>query len=109
MIPEIPRPVAVYLEAEEAKDVERFDDCFAADAIVHDEGHDHRGIPAIKAWKSEADAKYQTLVEPLGTTSEGPVTTIRARVSGTFPGSPIELRFMFTVKNDRIQELEIKP
>jgi hypothetical protein len=54
MLPELPIPVATYLAAEKTKDAEMLSLCFAADALVHDEGRDYRGLDAIKSWKREA-------------------------------------------------------
>lgn len=47
--PSLPQPVAAYLAADKAKDVDMLDLCFADDAQVHDEGRDHRGLDAIRA------------------------------------------------------------
>jgi len=105
----VPPPVATYLEADKAKDVELLERCFAADAVVHDEGGEHRGLEAIKRWKREADAAYQFTMEPLSASAQGDVTTVRARVTGTFPGSPIELNFNFTIADGRITHLAIRP
>ena len=77
---DVPEAVAAYLAAERMKDVTLFDDCFAADAVVRDEGHDHRGLDAIKRWKSEADAKYNCVMTPLSARTNGDVVTVRGRV-----------------------------
>ena len=104
-----PRPVATYLAAEKAKDSERLGECFREDAIVRDEGREHRGVAAIKAWHREANAKFRYVVEPLDASVGGPAVVVRARVTGDFPGSPVELRFNFTVSEDRIASLEVAP
>lgn len=41
--------------------------------------------------------------------SVGADTTVTARVTGTFPGSPVRLRFRFTVIGELISHLEIAP
>jgi len=61
----LPKPVAAFLAAEKAKNPEMLTRCFANNALVHDEGHDYRGIDAIISWKRAADAKYEYVSEPL--------------------------------------------
>jgi hypothetical protein len=34
--------------------------------------------------------------------------TLRARIAGDFPGSPVELDHIFTLSNDEIASLEIR-
>lgn len=80
---------------------------FAADATVVDEGRTHRGSGAIAAWKREARAKYRYTAEPLSVWQEGAGTVVRARISGDFPGSPVELDHVFVVSGGRITSLEI--
>ena len=106
---QVPGPVATYLAAEKAKDSEKLAQCFREDAVVRDEGREHRGVAAIKAWHREANAKYRYAVEPLEATASGPTVVVRARVTGDFPGSPIEPRFTFAVSGDRIGSLEVAP
>ena len=103
----VPGPVARYLAAEGAKDSAALAQCFAADAVVRDEGREHRGVAAIEAWHREANAKFRYVVEPLGATVNGRTVVVRARVSGDFPGGPVELRFKFAVVGERIASLEV--
>jgi hypothetical protein len=104
----LPRPVARYLAAEKAKDVDMLALCFAGDALVHDEGRDYRGLDAIKSWKREADRKYQYVLEPLDASVSDETVRLRARLTGNFPGSPVELDYTFALANDRIASLEIQ-
>ena len=105
----LPGPVATYLAAEKAKDAERLGECFREDAVVRDEGREHRGVAAIKAWHREVNAKIRYVFEPLGASVGGPAVVVRARVAGDFPGSPIEPRFTFSVSGDRIVSLDVTP
>lgn len=105
----VPGPVATYLAAEKAKDTETLARCFSDDAVVRDEGREHRGVDAIKAWHREANAKYRYVLEPLEASASGLAAVVRARVTGDFPGSPIEPRFTFFVSGDRIVSLEVTP
>lgn len=104
----VPRPVAAYLAAEEAKDAERLSLCFTVDGLVHDEGADYRGRDSILQWKRSADAKYRYTMKPLSADANGNEVTVRARLTGDFPGSPVELNHIFRLSNDKIASLEIR-
>ena len=107
MLNKLPKPVMRYLAAEKAKDAEALASCFTADALVHDEGRDYRGVDAIRTWKKEADAKYQYVLEPLDASVKDGSVKLRGRLTGNFPGSPVELDFRFTLEDDKIRSLEI--
>jgi SnoaL-like domain len=104
----LPKPVAIYLAAVQAKDVDMLALCFADDARVHDENSDYRGLDAIKAWKRETDAKYRYVMEPLDASVSENTVKLRARLTGDFPGSPVELDYTFLLANDKISSLEIQ-
>jgi len=69
---------------------------------VHDEGRAIRGLDAIKAWKKDAKTKYQYTVEPLDAVQDQATVTLRARLTGKFPGSPMRSRYRFVMVNDKI-------
>jgi hypothetical protein len=104
----LPRPVAIYLAAVKAKDADMLALCFAGDARVYDENRDYRGLDAIRAWKQETDAKYRYVMEPLDASVSENTVKLRARLTGDFPGSPVELDHTFTLANDKIASLEIQ-
>jgi hypothetical protein len=90
-----------------AQDMEMFALCFTDDALVHDEGRDYKGLDAIKAWKKETQTKYKYVIEPLDASVNGNTVKLRARLTGDFPGSPVDLDFTFMLANDKIASLEI--
>lgn len=104
----VPRPVADYLAAEQAKDAEQLSLCFTVDGLVHDEGRDYRGRAAILQWKQAAEKRYRYTMQPLSAHTHGNEVTVRARLTGDFPGSPAELNFFFKLSNDKIVSLEIR-
>lgn len=104
----LPSPIQAYFAADEQSDDEALIQTFAADAIVKDEGHTYAGHRAIGAWWRETKEKYQTVLEPLEVGDEDGVTTVRARVTGQFPGSPAMISFMFRLNGDRISHLDIE-
>ena len=107
MIDDLPKPIALYVVAENSGDPNLFDQCFAEDALVRDENETHAGLAAIKKWKAETKKKYQHTVDPVSFVEKGGKTVVTNRLTGNFPGSPIELEFVFTLKDDKIVSLEI--
>jgi hypothetical protein len=105
---DVPAPIATYLASEMAKDAQMLALCFAKDAWVHDEERTYRGLDAIITWKEETDRKYQYVLEPLSAVQSADAVTLLSRLTGNFPGSPVELDFKFTLVNDKISSLEIE-
>jgi hypothetical protein len=103
----LPAPIAAYLAAANAHDSHATAACFSADAVVRDEGREWRGISAIKAWKEETDRKYRPITEAIEVTELDGRTVVTARISGDFPGSPIELPYRFKLGGGKITSLEI--
>ncbi|HBK47174.1 MAG TPA: polyketide cyclase [Xanthomonadaceae bacterium] len=104
---DLPEPVAVYLEEENSDGVDAIARCFAADAVVRDEGRTISGIAAIQAWKRAAKARYRYRVEPLAARRNGDTVSVRVRTHGDFPGSPVEMDYTIGLAGDRIASLEI--
>jgi len=105
---DMPEPVAQYLAAEEAKDADSLSRCFAEDGTVHDEGQDYHGRDSIRQWKQAADAKYRYVLQTVSVQTFGDLVTVRARLTGEFPGSPVELDHVFKLSNGKITSLEIR-
>ncbi len=103
----IPATIRDYFNAANQHDVDRVVQCFSADAVVHDEGKTHRGHEAIRQWKDAASKQYNAVIEPLSVRDEGGHSAVACRVSGNFPGSPVELQFAFVLNSDGIAFLEI--
>ena len=74
------------------------------DALPSRSGH-----AAIKAWKLDASSKYSYASEPIGLEEEDGGYVVTSRVSGNFPGSPVDLRFAFRLERGKIAFLEIAP
>jgi hypothetical protein len=102
------QPVADYIAAANSHDIDAVTACFSRTAMVHDEKRERRGIAAIREWVVEVTEKYRPTVEVLGVAERDGRTVVRAKVSGNFPGSPVELRYAFTVTGGKIDRLEIE-
>ena len=107
MRPELPAILTRYFAAQNAHDIDAMTDCFAPDAQVRDEGRDHHGRVAIRAWIEETSEKYRVQVEPLELRREEGLTAVVARVSGNFPGSPADLTFRFGLADGRVATLAV--
>ena len=102
----LPPSIAAYFRAD-TRDADRVAQCFTENAVVIDERREHRGRTAIANWKAEATAKYHYTSEPIGIETAGEELTVTARLVGDFPGSPVNLRYHFTLEDDKIARLEI--
>jgi hypothetical protein len=104
----LPEPIAAYFAADRSNG-EAIARCFTDDAVVKDEGHTYNGRAAIRQWKDAASAKYEYTSEPFACTQQAGQTVVTSRLTGNFPGSPVNLRFFFVLDGDRIAALEIIP
>lgn len=105
---DLPPPVAAYFAAD-TNGAEALAQCFTDGAVVIDQRQEYRGRAAIARWKAEASAKFRYSVETLSGHVSGDRTTVTGRVTGDFPGSPVELQYHFTVEDDKIARLKIAP
>ena len=104
----LPEPIAAYFEADR-RDSHAVARCFTNEAVVTDDGHTHAGLPAIEAWKAAASAQYSYVTEPIALEKADCKYIVTSRVTGDFPGSPVDLRFIFSLERGRIASLEITP
>jgi len=105
---ELPIPIASYFSADRG-DSEAVSQCFTEDAVVKDEGHTYQGRAAIKKWKADVSTKYQYTSEPLACERKDEKIVVTSRLTGNFPGSPVNLRFFFGLEGNKIASLEIIP
>src|ERR1700720_1039599 len=89
-------PLATYFAGHKNHEVDAMIGPFAEGAIVKDEGQERRGLPAIRKWMEEAAAKPSVIAVANAAETDAN-TTVTGRVSGNFPGSPVDLRFIFTL------------
>jgi hypothetical protein len=104
---DLPTPISNYFKAVNAQDVDDMLSAFADEASVRDEGQDMIGRTAIREWINDTTRKYRVTLAPTGVRRANERTIVTAQVSGTFPGSPVELRYQFTITGEKIARLEI--
>src|SRR5712671_2429249 len=100
----LPEPIAAYFAADKG-DGEALSRCFTENAVVKDEGHTHKGRAAIKQWKTDTSKKYEYTSEPFACEPEGGKAVVTSRLTGNFPGSPVDLRYFFKLEGDKIASL----
>lgn len=104
---QLPPPIDRYVKIENSGDVEALAECFAPNATVRDEGQTYEGLDAIKKWKAETKKKYGHSITPLEVAHRNGKIVLKARLTGSFPGSPVTVGFSFVLKDGRIVSLEI--
>ena len=103
---DLPKPIDTYFTADRG-DSEAVSRCFTDHAVVRDEGHTYNGLAAIKQWKTDSSKKYIYTIAPLASEEKDGKTVVTSRLTGNFPGSPVDLRFFFELEGDKIASLEI--
>jgi ketosteroid isomerase-like protein len=101
-------PIAAYIQAANAHDTSALLGTFTTDAVVTDEGREYRGHKAIQAWSDKTMQAYQATFDVTEIIQARDETVVTAQVAGTFDGSPLPLRFHFTIRGDKIAALSIR-
>ena len=102
-----PEPIAAYFQADKRGDAEAVAGCFTKHAFVKDEGQTYSGRAAIQKWKTGASAKYSYTSKPLFVEQRDGRIIVTSKLTGDFPGSPVELRYAFRLERGKIASLEI--
>jgi hypothetical protein len=103
----LPKGIEAYFDADRTGSPDAIAATFTENGIVKDRGKTHEGRDAIRAWIAEALQEYSYTVEPFFIATENGKTQVTGHVVGTFPGSPIDLRFFFVLAGDKVAELEV--
>ncbi|GAA4453314.1 nuclear transport factor 2 family protein [Rurimicrobium arvi] len=103
----LPKVVTDLIDAQNTFDSVAYANCFSETGIMCDEGKDFEGRSAIRHFIEEANKKYQSTMKPLDYTESGNSGILSAECSGTFPGSPLILKFHFKIDDGQIQYLKV--
>lgn len=104
----LPEPIATFFNADKSRDAERVANCFLDTSFVKDEGHTYLGRDEIRQWIAASSAKYSYTATPIDIRQEGGRTVVTSHLIGDFPGSPVDLRYFFTLQDGFIAELDIR-
>ena len=102
----LPPPIAAYFAADKSG-IDAVVECFTEDAVVVDEGHTYRGAAAIRSWKEGTTSKYLYTTTPFASEEVDGRTIVSSHLVGNFPGSPVDVRYFFTLAGGRIAALTI--
>ncbi|MBL4717972.1 MAG: nuclear transport factor 2 family protein [Erythrobacter sp.] len=105
----LPDVVREYFEADKSSNPDAIAQCFAEDAVVIDEGNTYTGREAIRQWMANASTQYTYTVKPIAIAPEHGRIVVTGHLAGNFPGSPVDLRYIFAFADDKIARLEIVP
>lgn len=100
--------IEAFVRAKNAHNTDAIILCFSEDAVVYDEGQKFSGRAAIKKWLDDSNAKYSVTLVPIKLVDQASENVLTAQVSGNFEGSPVPLKFHFTVHEDKIRRLRIQ-
>lgn len=101
----LPKVIVDLVEAQNNFDSKAYTNCFSQTAVVFDEGKTHQGQQEIEKWIDKANKEYQATMKPLEYSETN--QTLKAQISGSFPGSPIVLTYKFEISDQQIQSLKI--
>jgi hypothetical protein len=104
---QLPVPIERYIQIANSDTPEAAPECFATDAIVRDEGQTYEGVAAIKNWMAATKKKYRHTITPLELAEHDGQSILKARLAGSFPGSPIAVNFNFALAGGKIRALAI--
>ncbi|MFU8876317.1 nuclear transport factor 2 family protein [Micromonospora sp. SL4-19] len=105
----IPDVIVRYYRLIGEPDIDAFVACFTDNAIVADEDRTYQGPAAIRAWRERTAAEYAYDAVPETVEEEaGGNIVVTTLVTGTFPGSPVRLRYRFTLRDGLIGALDIR-
>ncbi|GGF38218.1 Cif family virulence factor [Echinicola rosea] len=103
----LPNIISALIAAQKNFDSYAYANCFSEDAVVFDEEKTFKGRGEIEKWIAAANKKYHTVVVPLKYEEMTDKVLLTTENSGTFPGSPLILKYHFTIKENLIQSLRI--
>lgn len=103
----VPDIILDLLEAQKNFDSKAYAACFLETALVYDENETHTGQEEIMKWNEKTNETYQTQLEALEISTNNTTNILTTRVSGTFEGSPIVLKYHFELKDEKINSLKI--
>lgn len=103
----LPKVLTDLIKAQNEFDAVTYANLFTETAEVFDEGKTHKGRLEIERWIDYSNKNYQAVMKSLEYTENGTTSILTAECSGTFPGSPITLKFHFNIVDGQIQHLKV--
>jgi hypothetical protein len=107
MTPELPKPIAAYVEANARLDADAMMKPFAADAVLLDSGRRHEGLADVRALLETEVIPVRAIFTPDTVRQENGQVVLERPARGDFEGSPLRFTYRFTLANDLIKAMEI--
>jgi hypothetical protein len=104
---DLPTPIATYIGAANRGETEALGNALPRARSCGMKAKRSKAWPRSRNGWLETRQKYQHTIEPLASTQKDGKTIVTNRLTGNFPGSPIELEFVFTLERGKIAALEI--
>lgn len=101
----LPNIISELVKAQNEFDSAAYANCFTENAEVFDEGKTHNGKAEIEKWIDKSNKEYKATMKPVDYDEKENI--LSAEISGSFPGSPIILKFHFKIVDEKIQHLEV--
>jgi len=101
----LPNIISKLVKAQTQFDSHAYADCFTDTAVVFDEGKTHTGKTEIQNWIDTANKEYKIAMKPLDYIEKDNILSVE--ISGTFPGSPLILKYNFELSGGLIESLKI--
>jgi hypothetical protein len=106
----VPDAIRRYFEAHDRRDTDEALAAFGPDGRVFDDGHEYRGLAAIRDWLARASTQFTYTRTFLEANAEGPdLWLVRNRLEGDFPGGVVDLGYRFRLDGGLIADLVIQP
>jgi SnoaL-like domain len=103
----LPKLIADYVAANARLDLNGMLEPFAPDAVVRDDGGEHRGHAELRRWMQEATLAARAIFTPDALREENGQVIVDGVTAGDFKGSPLRFTMRFTLADDGIRALEI--
>ncbi|WP_242689028.1 hypothetical protein [Pedobacter sp. SYSU D00535] len=103
----LPKVIADLVKAQNDFESVAYANCFSESAVVFDEGKTHIGRKEIEHWIDNANNRYRATMEPISFEEKETESILKAKVSGSFEGSPIVLNYHLEIIEGLIQKLKI--
>lgn len=101
----LPKVIEELVKTQNEFDSVAYANCFTDDAQVSDEGKTHNGKAEIEKWIDKSNKDYKATMEPVDYDEKEDI--LSAKIAGSFPGSPLILKFHFKITDGKIQSLKV--
>ena len=103
-IPSLPRVVNDYFALIDGSDSAATLSLFSAEALVRDDGADHRGRDEVLAWLDGPASQFETTTTPISARVSDDTSVVLAHLTGSFPGGEVDLQHTFSLGADGLIE-----